>query len=277
MPPASSVDTVTTVPPASGRPAPPGNGGPNAPARRIRHAIAAALLVGIAVTAGLGGWGHALAASAAPSTSSVVADSEAAVTVAGLTSTDTDLTTTVPSDFLGKMGYRPLVEALGGTGELVNPRGGCSSPFGSTRFDFDLACKHHDLGYDVLRYAARSGRPLGPSARQAIDRRFGTDLAARCTQIADAVPNRSRRLLVGTECQASALVYLAGVDINSWRQGWGTPGIESGVPWVAAGGMGLVAAVVAALVLTGYAGHRSNPRANPLESAPRVGSDLNRG
>lgn len=245
----------------------------DAPARRIRRAIAAALVVGIAVTAGLGGWGRTLAASAAPTTSSVVTDSEAAVTVAGLTSAAPDPTTGIPSDFLREMGYRPRVEGLGGSDELVNPRGGCSSPFGSTRFGFDLACKHHDLGYDVLRYAAQSGQPVGPSARQAIDRRFGTDLATRCTQVADAVPNLGRRLVVGTECQASALVYLGAVDINSWRQGWGTPGAESGAPWVAAGGMGLVAAVVAALVLTGYAGHRANPRTTgrPVEI------DLSRG
>ena len=91
--------------------------------------------------------------------------------------------------------------------------------------------------------------------------------------VADAVPNLGRRLVVGTECQASAVVYLGAVDINSWRQGWGTPGEESGAPWVAAGGMGLVAAVVAALVLTGYAGHRANPRTTgrPVEI------DLSRG
>lgn len=270
---------MTASPSALGRPAPP-VGQVDAPARRIRRAIAAALLVGIAATAGLGGWGRALAATAVPTTSAVVADSEAASTVAGLTSAGSDPTTSVPSDFLRRMGYRPLVEELGGTDELVNPRGGCSSPFGSTRFGFDLACKHHDLGYDVLRYAARSGQPLGPSARQAIDRRFGTDLAARCEQIADGVPNLGRRLVVGTECQASALVYLGAVDTNSWRQGWGTPGSESGAPWVAAGGMGLVAAVVASLVLTGYAGHRSNPRTNirveALVGAPSVGNDLNR-
>lgn len=247
----------------------------DAPVRRIRRAIAAALLVGVAATAGLGGWGHAVAASAAPTASSVMADSEAAVTVAGLTSRGPDPTTAVPPDFLRRMGYRPLVEELGGSPELVNPRGGCSSPFGSTRFDFDLACKHHDLGYDMLRYAARSGEPLGPSARQAIDSRFGADLAARCTQIADGVPDLDRRLVTRTQCRASALVYLGGVDINSWRQGWGSPNAESGLPWIAAGCMGLVAAVVAALLATGYAGHRSDASTNPRMSAPLVHSDVN--
>ncbi len=251
---------MITRPPAAGGFVAPVGGAVDAPARRIRRAIAAALLVGIAVTAGLGGWGRALAANAAPTTSSGVADSEAAAAVVGLTSAATDTASFVPSDFLRRMGYRPRLEGLGGSDEFVNPRGGCSSPFGSTRFDFDLACKHHDLGYDVLRYAARSGQPLGASARQAIDRRFGADLAARCRQLAQDEPTLGRRLLVGTECQASAHVYVAGVDINSWRQGWGTPGAESGVPWVAAGAMGLVAAVVTALVLTGYAGHRATPR-----------------
>jgi len=252
--------------------------------RRLRRAIAAALLIGIAVTAGLGGWGRALAATAAPTRSSAIADSRAAVAVteltsanADLSSTDPDLTAAVPSDFGRTMGYRPLVEELDGSTELVNPGGGCSSPFGSTRFRFDLTCKHHDLGYDMLRYADRNGQPLGPSARLAIDRRFGTDLAARCAQVADSVPNLARRLVVVTECQASALVYLGAVDINSWRQGWGTPGTESGVPWLAAGAMGLLAAVVAALVLTGYAGHHSNPRTNRRASIPPAAGDLNRG
>lgn len=246
---------------------------------RIRRAVAVALLVGVAVTGLLGGWGRALAASAAPSTASLVADSEAAVAVAGLTSAVPDTTSAVPPDFLRRMGYRPQVEGLAGSDELVNPGGGCSSPFGSTRFDFDLACKHHDLGYDVLRYAARSGQPLGPAARQAIDRRFGADLTARCREVAGGVPTLGRRMLIGTECQASALVYLGAVDINSWRQGWGTPGTESGLPWVAAGGMGLVAAVVTALVLTGYAAHHPTPRpsrGSPSTGVRRAGSHLTR-
>jgi hypothetical protein len=226
----------------------------------MRRVLAAALLVGIVVTAGLGGWGRALAAGAAPTTSSIIADSEAAAAVAGLTTAATDAPTGVPADFRATMGYRPLVEQIGASDELVNPAGGCSSPFGSTRFDFDLACKHHDLGYDVLRYAARSGQPLGPSARQAIDRRFGTDLADRCAQVVGAEHGLGHRLAVGIECQASAFVYLGAVDINSWRQGWGTPGVESGVSWLAAGGMGLVAAIVSGLVLNGYAGHRAHSR-----------------
>jgi Prokaryotic phospholipase A2 len=248
----------------------------NTPGRRIRRAITAALLVGIAVTAGLGGWGRALAASAAPTRSSVAADSQAAVTVAGLTTTRSN-STVIPSDFFREMGYLPTVERLDGRAELVNPGGGCSSPFGSTQFGFDLACKHHDLGYDVLRYAARSGEPLGPSARQAIDRRFGTDLSARCSQVAGDEATLGRQMAVGVECRASALGYVGGVEINSWRQGWGTPGIESGWSWVAAGGMGLVAAIVAALVLTGYAGHHAHPRTVGSPAGPPLVSDLNRG
>jgi len=268
---------VTHLLPAFDRVAAPVSGALDIPARRIRRAVVAALLVGIAVTAGLGGWGRALAATATPTSLSVAADSEAALAVAGLTASAPDVTTAVPSDFRRRMGYRPLVEAFGASDELVNPRGGCSSPFGSTRFGFDLACKHHDLGYDVLRYADRSGQPLGPSARQAIDRRFGSDLAARCTQVAAGVPDLGLRMVIGTECRTSALVYLASVDLNSWRQGWGTPGKESGVSWLAAGGMGLVAAVVTGLVLTGYAGHRTTPRTDPATTVVAVGGDLSRG
>ena len=80
----------------------------------------------------------------------------------------------LPADFASVMGYVPAEEA-GPDGRLLAVRSDatCSSPFGGTRYGFDQACRVHDLGYDLLRYAARTGQPLGSSARQALDAAFG--------------------------------------------------------------------------------------------------------
>jgi hypothetical protein len=143
----------------------------------------------------------------------------------------------IPAAFVRELGYRPRVERADGRAELVNPHGGCSSPFGATTYDFDLACKHHDLGYDVLRFATREGHPLGQWARDAVDARFADDLYRRCDQVAAA--SRIR----GAGCRLSAAAYVAAVDLNSWRQGWGTPIVERPAPWVAGGVMGLAVLV----------------------------------
>src|SRR5688572_18193770 len=63
----------------------------------------------------------------------------------------------VPADFASVMGYEPVTATLAdGSVRLVNPRGSCSVPGGWRQFDFDVACKAHDFGYDMLRYAART-------------------------------------------------------------------------------------------------------------------------
>ncbi len=223
------------------------------------------MLLGLVVAVVLGGWGRPSSVTAtAAHSSAAAADAarQAARSVRALTGPIEDMAAGVPSDFVATMGYRPTFGGQVGDRELVDPRGGCSSPFGATRFDFDLACKHHDLGYDVLRYAARHGQPLGTAAREAVDARFGRDLRARCASVSAAEMPFSR-LPVEAACQASALVYLGAVDLNSWRQGWGTPSLESAVPWLAAGAMGLLAAVVLGLVLAGHAGAPADPNARP--------------
>ena len=78
-----------------------------------------------------------------------------------------------PADFADVVGYVP--DAVGdadGRSRLVKPTGGCSSPFGDSRYGFGTACGSHDLGYDLLRYATAAGGQLGPWARRAIDERF---------------------------------------------------------------------------------------------------------
>lgn len=143
----------------------------------------------------------------------------------------------VPAAFVAEFDYRPRTESANGRSELVNPDGGCSSPFGATSYDFDLACKHHDLGYDVLRFATHQGHPLGQWARDAVDARFAADLDSRCDQVA-----RHSRVR-GAGCRVCAAIYVAAVDLNSWRQGWGTPIVERPAPWLAGGVMGLAVLV----------------------------------
>ncbi|TQS43509.1 phospholipase A2 [Cryptosporangium phraense] len=123
----------------------------------------------------------------------------------------------VPADFEAVMGYWPV--RSGST--WASPRGACSAPTGATRYDFSRACRAHDLGYDLLRYAARVGLPLGPWARAAIDAAFGRALVTRCASLGGAVG-----------CGSVAAVYHGAVVANSWRQDWRDPRPEPALRWV---------------------------------------------
>ncbi|WUK39771.1 hypothetical protein OG935_00730 [Nocardia cyriacigeorgica] len=152
----------------------------------------------------------AQAASTAPIPQSV----SAAAAVTDLTSGGPGSPAAVPADFADVMGYRPaLVDGL-----LVAPHGDCSSPV-PLPGEFDTACKAHDLGYDLLRYADRQGAPLGPWARQAIDRTLGQRMGLACDTRGEA--------LARGRCQVMAAVADTFVDLNSRRQGYGVPVTES--------------------------------------------------
>lgn len=125
--------------------------------------------------------------------------------------------TQVPADFVDELGYRPSESATG----PENPTGGCSAPIDLPAAFVD-ACRAHDLGYDLLRYAARRGAPLGAWAREAVDAEFARDLASSC-DAPSAAPG----------CHLLAGLADAVVGINSWRQGEGVPVVESAVPYVA--------------------------------------------
>ncbi|MGM1062925.1 hypothetical protein [Saccharothrix sp. Mg75] len=109
-----------------------------------------------------------------------------------------------------------------GTTRAVDPNGGCSGPAGDTEWDFGTGCRAHDLGYDLLRYAEQKGRPLGPDARRSLDTRLALDMHAQC----DVNPRGS-----GGRCHATARLYAAGLEFNSWRQRWGPPGHEPVLAW----------------------------------------------
>jgi hypothetical protein len=115
------------------------------------------------------------------------------------------------------MGYTPTEVRLAGSAMVrsIKPTGSCSSLLGSTPFDFSLACKAHDLGYDLLRFASRSRTPAGPAARQLLDAQFERDLHAQCL----ATQHGAAR----TVCGIVAAAYAGGAKLNSWRQRYGAP------------------------------------------------------
>jgi len=141
---------------------------------------------------------------------------------------------TVPDDFARLRGYRPEVV----DGLLVRADGGCSSPVALPEA-FEPACRQHDYGYDLLRYAEQTGEPLGRWARGAIDDQFADRVRGLCHDVTDM--ERADR------CRVAAEVAVAGVEFNSVRQGDGVP--EESVLTQAA----LASAVVGALGVMGAA------------------------
>lgn len=140
--------------------------------------------------------------------------SEAAETVSALIDGRATLAT-VPSAFGEELGYEPVPVA----GSLVNPHGQCSTPGGVGPASFEEACRVHDFGYDVLRYADRQGTPLGPWARFEIDLRFYDDLLRTCET---------------ASCRATATAFYTAVTVNSIRQGYVAPTVEPTLPWAGA-------------------------------------------
>jgi hypothetical protein len=102
---------------------------------------------------------------------------------------------------------------------------------------FEPACRTHDLGYDLLRFASDSGGELGPGARRALDRNLTRDLRAACATEPDAVPG----------CAVAAEVASVAVRVNSWRQQYRAPSPESPLP---------ILLSVGAAVAVGIAGWR---------------------
>lgn len=138
----------------------------------------------------------------------------AAQAVVELTSDSAAAAATVPDDFADLLGYRP--QAVDGV--LVNPNGECSSPV-PLPSEFDTACKAHDLGYDLLRYAHLTGGDLGPWARTALDAQLDQRMHEACdTRQRDRV-----------SCYAMANTATTAVSLNSRRQGYGAPIDE---PWI---------------------------------------------
>jgi hypothetical protein len=181
-----------------------------------------ALAAGFLVVAMMGGWGQEQR-TAGPD------QPQAALALRAVVNDEPNAAGLLPADFGAVIGYRPAVVASGPT----KADGGCSSPFGGTRYHFTADCRQHDLGYDLLRYAQAKGQPLGPWARKAVDHRFAEQTRSRCD---------------GFGCQLASGFYTAMVDFNSWRQGYGTPVAEPIGRFVVPVGAGLGTALLLALL-----------------------------
>ncbi|WP_241387076.1 hypothetical protein [Rhodococcus sp. CH91] len=143
----------------------------------------------------------------------------AAATVTALAEEDTSgAVSSFPGDFTTVMGYSPIVESrAGSTSVLADPDGDCSAlvPLPDS---FESACRVHDLGYDLLRYARTTGGELGSGARRDLDALFARHLETACRPEPDVAA-----------CLRMAGVASAAVEFNSWRQGHRSPVAES--PW----------------------------------------------
>ncbi|GAA5062582.1 hypothetical protein GCM10023318_46400 [Nocardia callitridis] len=134
----------------------------------------------------------------------------ASIAVTDLTSGGPGSVRAMPADFGATSGYQPVLA----DGMVLNPGGDCSSPV-TLPTEFDAACKAHDLGYDLLRYAQKRGEPLGPWARQAIDATLDRHMHQACETRADSFSR--------TRCEAMADIANTAVDLNSRRQDYGAP------------------------------------------------------
>lgn len=177
---------------------------------------------------------------AAPAPAATTSDRAATAAVEELARTGT---AAAPGDFARVMGYTPAVAKLAdGRERSINPDGYCSVPGEGRPFAFDTACRAHDYGYDLLRYAQRRGEPLAENARASIDARLVADLQSQCD-----------RTTTGSQyaaCTATTEVFAAGVEFNSWRQMYAPPIDSSGIPRTS--GLALLV-IIAGLV----AGHRA--------------------
>jgi len=196
-------------------------------------------------------WTALTVAAAAALTTTLMADPAAAeqprestptaAAIASLTTADHAApASSIPADFAATMGYRPAVES----GMLVNPSGDCSSPV-TLPTEFETACKAHDLGYDLLRYADRHGAALGPWARKSLDAQLDRRMHGAC----DARTVDAAR----TSCYVMANIASAAVTSNSWRQGYVAPRPESMAGYALAGGVGSVL-IVGAVAATSRRG-----------------------
>ncbi|MFI6363976.1 hypothetical protein ACIBG0_14650 [Nocardia sp. NPDC050630] len=165
-----------------------------------------------------------------------VENASAGAAVVELTSGGPGSVDAIPADFAERFGYRPAVA----DGLVVDPNGECSSPV-TLPSEFETACKAHDLGYDLLRYADAHGQPLGGWARQALDATLAVHMHEACAAREDGF-SRAR-------CDAMASIANTFVELNSRRQDYGVPVVE---PGFGAGDCGFI--VGGGLVALGAAG-----------------------
>ncbi|WP_353952391.1 hypothetical protein V6K52_02815 [Knoellia sp. S7-12] len=195
------------------------------------HALRVVVVTGLATAAGL---------SLAPTASSLPAPDRAAeqALTALVSRPPAAANAALPQDFSTRFGYRPTVA----NGLLGDPSGACSSPV-PLPAEFTPACRQHDLGYDLLRYAGRSGRDLPPDARRSVDSRLGIEFENSCS-------TREESLSRAT-CLAWADIAEGFVRINSARQGYAVPESETAMSIAPGISLGVAAAGGVVLVVPG--------------------------
>ena len=121
-----------------------------------------------------------------------------------------------PADFKDVMGYEPYQIQTKHGPRMQDPHGSASAPgkVGPDK-EFDPAAKTHDYGYDLLRYYAKKGTPLGPEARKAADAQFRTDLFDYA--------NDQKGFGDRWKFKTWAQIYATAVELNSRVQGYGPP------------------------------------------------------
>ncbi|MFD3703866.1 hypothetical protein ACFWUP_12010 [Nocardia sp. NPDC058658] len=181
-----------------------------APAQHRRRSGVALCTAGLAMAAAV----VMSAPGAMGTTPSGTENVAAAEAVRALVDDSPDATSLIPRDFGFKFGYDPAPQ----DGLLVNPNGGCSSPV-TLPAEFESACKAHDLGYDVLRYAERVDEPLGAWARRSVDAALNRRIHASC-ELRDDEFSRAR-------CSVMADIAFTAVDVNSRRQEYAAPVVEN--------------------------------------------------
>ncbi|AHW62902.1 Putative secreted protein [Corynebacterium glyciniphilum AJ 3170] len=118
-------------------------------------------------------------------------------------------------DLVAELGYRPGTQ----DGHATNPAGDCSSPVPLPE-SFEPACMTHDLGYDLLRVADRTGEAIPEHTRRDLDRQMAEQMRDSC---AEGGPGTAG-------CRAMARVAHAAVAANTLRQHNGAP-VEEWFPW----------------------------------------------
>ena len=115
-----------------------------------------------------------------------------------------------PDALVAELGYRPGTQ----DGYAMNPDGDCSSPV-PLPDSFEPACMTHDLGYDLLRVADRTGETIPSDTRRNLDRRMAAQMRASCTD---------------DGCRVMATVAHTAVAANTLRQRNGAP-VQEWFPW----------------------------------------------
>ena len=123
--------------------------------------------------------------------------------------------TSYMSPELAELGYTPGVQ----NGLAMNPEGDCSSPV-TLPESFEPACQPHDLGYDLLRVAERTGEQIPGGLRASLDRQMADQMRGSC------------RAGGGAGGRAMAVVAHVGVGANTMRQGTGAPVAEPWLDWL---------------------------------------------